>query len=43
MAALTTIIAETICLQRLTRVTIYNDAEASLDRIIENISNVTLI
>jgi hypothetical protein len=42
-AALTTITAETITLQKLTGATIYNDAKACFDRIIENISNATLI
>jgi hypothetical protein len=42
-AALTTITAETICLQKVTGATIYNDAKACFDRIIENISNATLI
>ena len=42
-AAITTITAETIQLQKLTGATIYNDAKACFDRIIENISNVTLM
>jgi hypothetical protein len=42
-AALTTITSETICLQKLTGATIYNDAKACFDRIIENVSNATLI
>jgi hypothetical protein len=42
-AALTTITTETICLQKLTGATIYNDAKACFDRIVENISNVTLL
>jgi hypothetical protein len=42
-AALATITAETMCLKKLTEATIYNDAKACFDRIIENISNATLI
>jgi hypothetical protein len=42
-AAITTITSETILLQKLTGATIYNDAKACFDRIIENISNVTLM
>jgi hypothetical protein len=37
------ITSEVICLQRKTGATLYNDAKACFDRIIENISNVTLM
>jgi hypothetical protein len=42
-ATLATITSEIILLQKLTGATLYNDAAACFDRIIENISNATLM
>jgi hypothetical protein len=43
LATSRTIVYETIRLQRLTAAVIYNDAKACFDRIVENLSNLTLL